>query len=459
MFESPRKPILSSAQSSGESSGEDQARPEVTDLAELTARFSAHGGGAVSPELSAELALEIIFNEIVQQACLATGATGAAIALKRNGEIVCRASSGSTAPELGARLDGESGLSGACLRTRQPQHCDDAQTDPRADGEASRRLDVHAVMVVPLLHVGDIVGVFEVFSSRVAAFGERDQRTLEALAQRVIRNLIRAQEPIPRSVEISAVPAPAGNNGRVGVESAGHAEVPAVETHGVETHGVEKMEEGTPRRGTDVVTGALALVVLAATALLGVLLGQRLGWPRTGAPVQSSRTSSGAASDTPSGHPPDGQIGPGAVSAAPPSTPTASMPSSARRPAAAGSDLLVYENGKEVFRMPSAHEPAPVEPASVVDVSPAAAEEGLLHRVEPDYPEQARARQIQGPVVVDLRIGPEGTVQDLKPVSGQPLLVQAAVDALKQWRFKPYERNGKQLEMQTRITLNFRLPR
>src|SRR5579862_5544669 len=69
------------------------------DLAQLAAVFSAHGGG-VSPELSADLALEIVLNEIAVQACLSTGATGAAIALLRDGEMVCRASDGVTAPGL-----------------------------------------------------------------------------------------------------------------------------------------------------------------------------------------------------------------------------------------------------------------------------------------------------------------------------------------------------------------------
>src|SRR5438270_13772417 len=85
-----------------------------TDFADLAARFAAQSGGGLSPELSADLALEIVLNEIVEQACLSTGATGAAIALHRDGELVCRASSGSTAPELGARLDSASSLSGEC---------------------------------------------------------------------------------------------------------------------------------------------------------------------------------------------------------------------------------------------------------------------------------------------------------------------------------------------------------
>ena len=86
-----------------------------TDFANLAARFGAQSGGTLSLELCADLALEIVLNEIIEQACLATGATGAAIVLQRDGELVCRASSGATAPELGARLDRTSGISGECV--------------------------------------------------------------------------------------------------------------------------------------------------------------------------------------------------------------------------------------------------------------------------------------------------------------------------------------------------------
>src|ERR1700736_3911962 len=67
--------------------GEAAPRRE-SDVADLAARFAAHGGGRVSVEVSAELALEVVLNEIVEQACLATGATGAAVLFERDGEMV-----------------------------------------------------------------------------------------------------------------------------------------------------------------------------------------------------------------------------------------------------------------------------------------------------------------------------------------------------------------------------------
>jgi protein TonB len=99
---------------------------------------------------------------------------------------------------------------------------------------------------------------------------------------------------------------------------------------------------------------------------------------------------------------------------------------------------------------------ASVEP--VVELSAAAAEGSLLHRVEPEYPEPARQQQIEGPVALEVRIGPDGAVQDIKVLSGAPLLAEAATDAVKQWRFRPLTVDGRQMEMQTKVTLNFRLP-
>lgn len=96
-------------------------------------------------------------------------------------------------------------------------------------------------------------------------------------------------------------------------------------------------------------------------------------------------------------------------------------------------------------------------PERVVALSPAAAESSLTHRVEPDYPEEARERQLQGAVVLDIHIGQDGAVQDAKLVSGEPLLADAAMAAVKQWRFRPRIIDGAAVEMQTTVTLNFRL--
>jgi protein TonB len=82
----------------------------------------------------------------------------------------------------------------------------------------------------------------------------------------------------------------------------------------------------------------------------------------------------------------------------------------------------------------------------------------LLHRVEPDYPEEARQQRIEGLVVLDVRTREDGTIEEVKLVSGQPTLADAAMAAVKQWRFRPRMVKGQPVEMQTQVTLNFRLP-
>ena len=82
----------------------------------------------------------------------------------------------------------------------------------------------------------------------------------------------------------------------------------------------------------------------------------------------------------------------------------------------------------------------------------------LLQKVLPNYPEQAVRARLQGPVVLQAWIGRDGTVQDLKLIRGSLLLGQAAYQAVRQWRYQPYMVNGRAVEAQTLVTVDFRLP-
>jgi protein TonB len=79
----------------------------------------------------------------------------------------------------------------------------------------------------------------------------------------------------------------------------------------------------------------------------------------------------------------------------------------------------------------------------------------LLHRVEPPYPPIARAARIQGNVVLKAIINKEGIIQDLQLASGHPMLVPAAIEAVRQWRYRPYLLNGQPVEVETIITVIF----
>lgn len=81
----------------------------------------------------------------------------------------------------------------------------------------------------------------------------------------------------------------------------------------------------------------------------------------------------------------------------------------------------------------------------------------LIRRVEPAYPPLARTARVQGRVVLEAVISKSGTIDDLRLISGHPLLAKAAIDAVSQWRYRPYILNGDVIEVETQVTVNFTL--
>lgn len=92
-----------------------------------------------------------------------------------------------------------------------------------------------------------------------------------------------------------------------------------------------------------------------------------------------------------------------------------------------------------------------------VRVSQGVSEGLLVHQVKPSYPPLARQARIQGSVVLQAAIGKDGSIQNLRLVSGHPMLAPAAIDAVKQWKYRPYFLNGEPVEVDTQITVNFTL--
>ncbi len=81
----------------------------------------------------------------------------------------------------------------------------------------------------------------------------------------------------------------------------------------------------------------------------------------------------------------------------------------------------------------------------------------LIHKVQPTYPPLARQARIQGTVVLEALIGKDGSIQNLHVVSGHPMLTNAALEAVKEWKYKPYFLNGEPVEVSTTINVNFTL--
>ena len=120
--------------------------------------------------------------------------------------------------------------------------------------------------------------------------------------------------------------------------------------------------------------------------------------------------------------------------------------------------------GGIIGSVPTAAPPPPPPPKKEVVATPSRIKVGgnvqhamLINQPRPIYPPLAKQARISGTVELNAVIGKDGTVQDLKVAKGHPLLVQAAIDAVKQWRYKPTLLNGEPVEVQTTIDVNFTL--
>lgn len=139
--------------------------------------------------------------------------------------------------------------------------------------------------------------------------------------------------------------------------------------------------------------------------------------------------------------------------------PRAAVPDSIRASAPVARPITVAVNPAQM--MPVSTPPPPTswqQTGEPVLLSEASARALVLQSVNPVYPPEAMAQKLQGPVVLQVAIGRDGTVEELKLVRGYFVLAKAAITAVKQWRFRPYNVNGKALETQTVITINFSYP-
>jgi protein TonB len=82
----------------------------------------------------------------------------------------------------------------------------------------------------------------------------------------------------------------------------------------------------------------------------------------------------------------------------------------------------------------------------------------LIKKIQPTYSPQARQLRLEGKVELQANISKTGNITEVKQVSGDPILGRSAMDAVKQWKYKPYFLNGEPIEIQTQITVNFKLP-
>ena len=247
----------------------------------------------------------------------------------------------------------------------------------------------------------------------------------------------------------------------------------------------ESAQQGLAGNRRDYRTGTLTAAVIALSLLLGWMVG-RAGWNMAvnRAQGQNAGVPDEVLAATQYSSPVPIEVEKLPTSAAPahntPVTPRASGPAArslARKsnvePAHPDGAVVMYERGKEIFRaQPSGVTPPSAENAGTVptelngeghlpavpDQNPPTTYGYVLTRVQPHYPEEARQQRIQGAVVLKALVGADGSVQELKVISGDPRLVQAATDAVRQWRFQPHRSKGQSTGFETQITINFLLP-
>ena len=471
-----------------------EADPAENEESNLTLAFDRQ------VELPADLALDLRLHEILDQALLATAANGAVIALASKEKMVCRATSGAKAPSAGVCLNTRSGLSGACVQSREMQLCDDTQTDIRVNATVCRDLGIRSIVVLPVLDGEKLRGILEVFATEPQAFSDSDLQTLQSLSDQISQVL---HDSVEGGTWMPPPDPPSSSNSFSSSIRITDSEAPvAVES---EVVAVSEQDQGASRR--DYRTGILTVAVIALAVLLGWMVG-RVGWSLAVNRVQpqlpvTSEPAQPAAQANPEPAPPPPQreepTTPAKSARTTPAPPAPAKATAKRKtePTPPVGGLVIYENGKVVYRMdptgqttsaetksgatpasndsasgaPASNAPGsiqssiesaaqrqaepPVEPAA--DAAPAQ-NDYLLERVEPIYPEEAKQQHIHGPVVLNALVGVDGSVRKVEVISGNPQLVKAAADAVRQWRFRPHNLNGRPVEFETRITVNFQLP-
>jgi TonB family protein len=444
-------------------------RPGV-DVSSRAAAFAQSLEHHVQGGLSPELALDLALNELVMAATAATHASAAALALARGQEMVCRATTGEHAPDLGMPLKVRSGLSGACIRFRKPQHCTDTECDERVDATASRRLGVRSILVVPVLDGESPVGIIEVFSAQPSAFSQSDEALLQGFALDCVRlqrlTIEVAQRPPhkPEKEETAtstgpAVPMRTNDTDKAAGSESVLLKAKLAKPNLATIRDVPARPSAEGRSRTETWTAVLATLVILAAIGLAILIGSRTGWlralPRSPARVETSQFSTTE---------PPAALSATTAETAPPTQPSSEAPVVRPSPPPVSDGLIVYERGKVIFRSKSTS-PATGEGAGFpagnarhvarVWLAPNAAEARLRDRVEPEYPADARAAHRSGDVTLQILVREDGSVASVRTINGDPLLAEAAAAAVRNWRYEPYQLKSRPREFQTDVTLRF----
>jgi TonB family protein len=394
--------------------------------------------------------LEAYLQGLADEILLLAGGDGVAIALAENRQLLCRAASG-IAPPLGARIDARSGLTGACLSTGTLLRCDDSEQDGRVDRQVCRALGIRSMICVPLTAGEEIVGIFEIFSSRPNAFFRLDLGALHARAEEIARAFAGEEAPLGAAVVSAA------EQGAPSWTPAPHPapSLPLSPKAWQAVLGVLVLALGLflflrAIRGS--APAASANVGPQVAAVAAPAAPPALPQPRH-RPEFRRRARLRASPDTAPTRP--------VTPAQPASLPPARAAQPADTPAPPSQVLIATETpgGDALPQLVSSLPAAQPSLAQVTPVSSGVPAPVLVRQVQPQYPGLARQNGIEGAVVLEGLVDEKGRVRRLRVDSGNSLLISAALRAVQQWRYRPPQFNGRPVEVPIRIVLKFELGR
>jgi TonB family protein len=304
-------------------------------------------------------------------------------------------------------------------------------------------LGVRSMLVMPLDGGKGPFGILEVLSARPNAFGDRDIEVLKVLARRIVASKRESEAGPVVALDVrTAAPLEIRDEPR-------DSEVRLAST-------TDAFAEAEIRKPSDIWTTVLVLLVIAAAVALGVMIGWRGAAKRW---MSESRVRQGV---VPVATVSQVALAPQTEAPAPARLadlpkPASITPATNRASRTSSGDLVVMRDGKVIYRLPRSS-PSAGRTAHTKSAMSESSSNRLIHQVEPEYPNDARAQHIQGPVVLDIQVLGDGTVGNIGIVEGNPLLAEAAVHAVRQWRYEPNLVDGHSVESQTRIKINFTLP-
>ena len=422
-----------------------------------------------------------ILHAATDAARILTNAHGTALALRTNGVIICRARSGDIAPEIGSPLDTDSGISGACIRRASLLVCNDAANDTRVDATACLALGIRSIVVVPLQGPTGIIGILEAFSTRPHAFGAVQIRMLRELSE--IAETAYQHDSLPHSPLSTADP----SSGQTLLFASPDA-IDRICASQFSSASSAKRRYWIPA----LVTLAVLLVSvvvwmswidpseIAASASSPESIDVPAALSEHPAPRSSPKSGEASISNHKSERSQSKNVMVNAAEIEPTTaSPHASSATALSQPNPAtvgGVTAPVISSATTIDRASEPSRPVVVSsatpiPDSLIDVTSTSAtvpmsgasistgmtEPTLIHRLDPTYPEDARAHKVAGSVVLDVTIAEDGSVRDAHVVAGPPLLAKAATDAVQQWRYNPLKLNGRPVAFHQQITIIFKL--